>query len=215
MVVGASLGMAWILKKTLLRGPNPLFLMELPTYKWPNLKNIWIGLMERAKLFIYRAGTIILSISIILWFLSSYPKSPSQGIESPIVYSYAGKVGHWLEPLVRPIGFNWKIAVALIPASMAREVIIPSLATVYAVNADQSGNSVEALSQILVKEWSVATGLSLLVWYVFASQCFSTLAVVQRETNSWKWPAFMFTYMTAIAYIGSWITYQVCVRLGF
>ncbi len=215
--VGVALLMAIAFKKTILPGPPPSLLMELPTYKWPKLKNIGIGLMERAALFLKRAGTVILSISVLLWFLASYPKPPPQAEGPAISYSYAGKLGHWMEPFVRPIGFNWKIAVALIPGFMAREVMVGSLATVYALeeaNGDKGSEVSPILGERLARDWSLATAMSLLVWYVLACQCISTLAVTRRETHSWRWPAFMLIYMNLLAYFASWVTYQIFLRIG-
>ena len=204
---------AMALRSSFFRGPKPVLLMELPTYKWPDAKNIALGLLERARLFVVRAGTVILSVSILLWFLSSYPKPPEGAIEPAISYSYAGKIGKSLEPLVQPIGFNWKIAVALIPSFAAREVMIGSLATVYAVGDQKEGDS-GLLGDRLARDWSLATALSLLVWYVLACQCLSTLAVTRRETNSWRWPVIMMVYMTTLAYLGSFFTYQLASYLG-
>jgi ferrous iron transport protein B len=209
----AALLMAVVFRSTLFRGPKPTLLMELPTYKWPSIRNIVIGLIERAILFIQRAGTVILAISILIWFLASYPKPPVGATDPAISYSYAGKIGHALEPLVKPIGFNWKIAVALIPGFAAREVMVGSLATVYALEGSEDDVQV-LLGDKLARDWTVATALSLLIWYVLACQCLSTLAVTRRETNSWKWPAFMLTYMTALAYVGSFLTYHLAVMVG-
>jgi ferrous iron transport protein B len=204
--------MAVLFRKTLLTGPKPTLLMELPSYKLPKLQNIALGLWERAMLFIKKAGTVILSISIVLWFLVSYPKPPIGSEGASISYSYAGMVGHALEPFFQPLGFNWKIVVALIPGLAAREVMIGSLATVYAV--EDHGGGLAMLGTRLAQDWSVATALSLLVWYVLACQCFSTLAVTKRETNSWRWPAFMFLYMTTLAYMGSYSIYHLALRIG-
>jgi ferrous iron transport protein B len=209
----AALLVAMLLRATFFRGPKPTLLMELPTYKWPDSKNIVLGLLERARLFITRAGTVILSVSILLWFLSSYPKPPEGALDPAISYSFAGKIGQTLEPFVKPIGFNWKIAVALIPSFAAREVMIGSLATVYAVG-DQKSGGLELLGHRLARDWSLATALSLLVWYVLACQCLSTLAVTRRETNSWTWPVVMLVYMTTLAYLGSFVTYQLVSYLG-
>ena len=208
-----ALTMSVVFKKTILKGSNPPLLMELPTYKWPSLRNIFVGLLERAQLFIQKAGTVILSISVILWFLASYPKPPLGANEPAILYSYAGRMGHFLAPVVEPIGFNWKIAIALIPGFAAREIMIGSLATVYAVEGSQ-GLVPQAIGTRLAQDWSIATALSLLVWYVLACQCLSTLAVTRRETNSWKWPGVMLVYMTALAYLGSFLTYQISLRFG-
>jgi ferrous iron transport protein B len=214
----AALLMAVVFRKTLLKGEKPPLLMELPTYKWPSLRNIGIGLFERCRLFARRAGTVILTISIILWFLASYPKPPlnsANGDSKPaIAYSYAGILGRFIEPVVKPIGFNWKIAVALIPGFAAREVMVGSLATVYAVEGKEEGLN-EVLGDRLSKDWSLATALSLLVWYILACQCLSTLAVTRRETNSWRWPLFMLGYMTTLAYASSFIVYQTAKSLGW
>lgn len=217
----AALGMAVVLRKTLLQGPKPPLLMELPTYKWPSPKGIAVGLLERAELFLKRAGTVILSVAILLWFLASYPKppvgSPVDSRNTAISYSYAGKIGHTLEPLVRPIGFDWRIAVALIPGFAAREVMIGALGTVYAVEGGGRGNEehvAEALGAKIAHDWSLATALSLMVWYVLALQCVSTVAVTRRETNSWRWPMFMLSYMTALAYAGSFATFHLARLIG-
>ncbi len=207
-----ALLMAVIFRKSFLQGANSVLLMELPTYKWPNLRDIFLGLLNRGKLFIYRAGTVILTASILLWFLASYPK-PLPGEPGPAIsYSLAGQLGRWLEPGVKPLGFNWKIAVALIPGFAAREIMLGSLATVYAMDEKEGGSHL--LGERIAKEWSVATALSLLVWYVLACQCFSTLAVAHRETHSLRWPAFILVYMTGLAYFGSFLTYQISVRIG-
>jgi ferrous iron transport protein B len=215
--IAIALVVAVVFRFTMFKGAKPPLLMELPTYKWPNFKNILIGLWERSQLFIRRAGTVILTISILLWFLVSYPKPPvGAAVDptlAPISYSYAGRIGQAIEPLVRPIGFNWKIAVALIPGFAAREVMISSLATVYAVEGKNPGDTV-ALGKKLSEDWSVATALSLLIWYVLACQCLSTLAVTRRETNSWRWPIFMLVYMTSLAYGGSWLTYHLAKYAG-
>jgi len=213
----AALGMAVVFRKTILRGPKPALLMELPTYKWPSVKNIAYGLWERTQLFLVRAGTVILTASVLLWFMASYPKPPAGAVvdeaHSAITYSYAGKLGTAIEPLLRPIGFDWKISVALIPGFAARETMISALGTVYAVEG-QEDHVAEALGQKIAKDWSMATALSLLVWYVLACQCLSTLAVTRRETNSLRWPVFMFVYMTALAYGASFVTYHAARWFG-
>jgi ferrous iron transport protein B len=221
--LGAALVMAVIFRSTLLRGKKPPLLLELPTYKWPSVRSIALGLWERSALFLRRAGTVILTMSVILWFFVSYPKPPSgatlDAAHPSISYSLAGKTGRLLEPLVRPVGFDWRIAVALIPSFAAREVMVSALGTVYAVEADPAGHNSEeqmsdALAHKLSQNWSLATALSLLVWYVLACQCLSTLAVTRRETNSWRWPAVMLGYMTALAYLGSFITFHLATLLG-
>jgi ferrous iron transport protein B len=206
----AALLVAWALKKSVLKGPKPALLMELPSYKWPHLPSVVLGLGERAQLFLRRAGTVILTLSVAVWFLSSYPKAPEGTTDPAIFHSFAGTIGRTFEPLFRPIGFDWRIVVALIPGFAAREVMVSALGTVYAVEG--ADENVEGLAAVLAQDWSLATALSLLVWYIFASQCLSTLAVTRRETNSWKWPAFMLAYMTVLAYLGSFLTYQIVSR---
>jgi ferrous iron transport protein B len=219
--IGAALLMAVVFRGTILKGPKPPLLMELPTYKRPSLRSLGLGLWERVRLFLRRAGTVILTLSVVLWFVASYPKAPANAPEPPISYSYAGKVGHTLEPLVRPLGFNWKIAVALIPGFAAREVMISALGTVYAVETHeaQGDGDKEAVTQALGsrihQDWSLATALSLLVWYILACQCLSTLAVTRRETNSWRWPAVMLGYMTVLAYAGAFTTYHLAKWIGW
>ncbi|MCC6272166.1 MAG: ferrous iron transport protein B [Deltaproteobacteria bacterium] len=216
--LGLAMGLiaAWVFKKAVFRGPTPTFLLELPTYKWPSLRNVLIGMWERARLFLRRAGTVILAVSVVIWFLSSYPKPPADAdLSRPaITYSLAGRIGHVLEPAIRPIGFDWSIGIGLLTGMAAREVIVGTLATVYSVEDGGAAVGEDALGQILQRRWSLATGLSLLVYFVFAMQCFSTLAVVRRETNSWKWPAVMFLYLTGLAYLASFITYRAALSLG-
>lgn len=213
----AALGMAIVFRKTLLKGPKPPLLMELPTYKWPSLRSVVVGLVERAKLFLNRAGTVILTVAVLLWFMSSYPKppvgAPLDAEHTAITYSFAGKLGHVIEPLVRPIGFDWRIAVALIPGFAAREVMIGALGTVYAVEGGE-GQVAQALGTKIAQSWSLATALSLMIWYVLAPQCISTIAVTRRETNSWRWPAFMLFYMAALAYGGSFLVFHVARWMG-
>ncbi|MBI2604758.1 MAG: ferrous iron transport protein B [Deltaproteobacteria bacterium] len=209
----AALAMAALFRRTILSGPRPPLLMELPTYKWPSLTNVALGLVERARLFLRRAGTVILALSVLIWFLASYPKPPAMSAEPAIHFSYAGKIGRAIEPALRPLGFDWRVGVALIPGFAAREVMVGALATVYAVETTGEGRE-KSLGAVLARDWSVATALSLLVWYVFAFQCLSTLAVARRETNSWRWPGFMLFSMTALAYLGSLATYRAALFFG-
>ena len=211
-IVGA-LAVAGVLRLTLLRGDRQPLLMELPSYKWPNPANVLLGLWERAKIFMRRIGTIILSVLIVLWFLSTFPAPPAGATEPAIYYSFAGMIGRGLEPLLAPIGFNWQIAIALVPGLAAREVAVAALGTVYALSGDE-GAVTEALSVTLAQSWTLATALSLLAWYVFAPQCLATLAAVRRETNSWRWAAFMFAYLMVLAYLAAFITYRVALALG-
>ncbi|HTU64505.1 MAG TPA: ferrous iron transporter B [Steroidobacteraceae bacterium] len=186
---------------------SPLML-ELPDYQWPHAGNLLLGLWERVKIFLSRVGGIILALMIVLWFLSSYPAPPPGAAGPPIQYSFAGKLGALLEYVFAPIGFNWQISIALVPGLAAREVAVAALGTVYAMSA--AGDDVAgALEPVIAGSWSLATACSLLVWYVFAPQCLSTLAVVKRETNSWKYPLIMAGYLFALAYVGAFVTYRV------
>ncbi len=209
-IVGA-LGLAWILKRSVLKGPPAPLMLELPSYRLPSVRNIALGLFERGKIFIRRAGTVILSLSVILWFLASYPK-PEGAVSSgaAIEHSVAGRMGHFLEPVMRPIGFDWKISLALIPGFAAREVLVSALGTVYSVEQESEG----ALHDVLASSWTLATALSLLAWFVFAPQCLATVAVIRRETASWRWTLFTVVILTAFAYVAAWITYRVAILLG-
>lgn len=187
-------------------------LLELPSYRMPHPRDIAIGLWERAHIFIRRVGTIILSLTVLLWFLSSFPGAPADAVGPAINYSFAGRIGHALETVFAPIGFNWQICIALIPGLAAREVAVSAMATVYALSA-ASDSAASQLSPIIASQWSLATALSLLAWYVFAPQCLSTLAVIRRETNSWRTMWLAAGYLFALAYIASFITYQIASRL--
>ncbi len=209
----SAMGVAWAFKHLRHNGrPAPL-LMELPSYRMPSPRSLAHGLWERAQIFIKRVGSIILALMIVLWFISTFPAPPAGATGPAIQYSLAGILGRGLEPLFRPIGFNWQICIALIPGLAAREVAVGALGTVYALSA--AGDKVaEQLSPMLGASWSVATALSLLAWYVFAPQCVSTLAAVKRETNSWRYPLLMAAYLFSLAYLASFITYRVAVSLG-
>jgi ferrous iron transport protein B len=186
---------------------SPLML-ELPDYQWPHAGNLLLGLWERVKIFLSRVGGIILALMIVLWFLSSYPAPPPDATGPAIQYSLAGKLGAMLEYVFAPIGFNWQISIALVPGLAAREVAVAALGTVYAMSA--AGDDVAGqLEPVIAGSWSLATACSLLVWYVFAPQCLSTLAVVKRETNSWRYPLIMATYLFALAYVAAFITFRV------
>jgi ferrous iron transport protein B len=181
-------------------------LMELPSYRLPNPMDIGIGLWERARIFVRRVGTIILSLTVILWFLSSFPGAPADASGPAIDYSFAGMLGHWIEPLFRPLGFNWQICIALIPAMAAREVAVAALATVYALSGD---NVESALEPLIAAQWSLPTALSLLVWFIYAPQCISTLAVIRRETQSWRTVGIATGYLFGLAYLASLLVYQI------
>jgi ferrous iron transport protein B len=192
--------------------PTPL-VMELPTYRWPDPRNLLRELRARAMLFIQRVGSIILALMILLWFLSTWPAPPADATGPAIQYSLAGRIGQALEIVFAPIGFNWQISIALVPGMAAREVAVGALATVYAL-ADAGENVAGQLGPLLAHSWSLATALSLLVWYVFAPQCLSTLVTVRRETNSWRYPLLLAGYLFALAYLASFITYRVALWLG-
>src|SRR5512139_1584105 len=214
-VVGilAAMAVAYALKRTALRSTYHPLLLELPEYKWPNLRNLMLGLWERAKVFLQRVGTIILALMIVLWFLSSFPAPPEGATGPAIQYSLAGTIGRALEHVFAPLGFNWQISLALVPGLAAREVAVGALGTVYSLSA--TGDDVAAtLVPMIAHTWSLATALSLLAWYVFAPQCLSTLAVVKRETNSWRYPLLMAGYLFALAYVAAFITYRVALMLG-
>ena len=211
-IIGA-LVVAAILRCTILRGTRQPLLMELPSYKWPHPLNVLLGLRDRAVIFMRRIGTIILSVLVVLWFLSTFPGAPADASEPAIYYSFAGMIGRGLEPLLAPVGFNWQIAIALVPGLAAREVAVAVLGTVYALSGDAESMA-GTLSVTLAHDWSLATALSLLAWYVFAPQCLATLITTRRETNSWRWPAFMFLYLMALAYGAAFITYQTARALG-
>ncbi|MFZ2389890.1 MAG: ferrous iron transporter B [Polaromonas sp.] len=192
--------------------PTPL-IMELPAYRVPSLRQLAMGLHERALIFLKRVGGIILALTVLLWFLSTFPAPPDGAVGPAIQYSLAGRLGHALQVVFAPIGFNWQIAIALVPGLAAREVAVGALGTVYALSA--TGEDVaSALGPVIAQSWSMATALSLLVWYVFAPQCISTLVTVRRETNSWRYALFMAGYLFALAYGASWITYRLTLLLG-
>ena len=204
-VVGALVA-AWALRHTVTKGPSPTFLMEMPKYQWPEPRDIGIGLYQRAKAFVARAGGIILLSTIALWALATWPKPPADWDRPALEYSFAGRIGLALEPVFRPIGFNKEIALALVPGMAAREVAVSALGTVYSLqgtDADHSAGLVEKLRG----QWGLPTALAFLAWFVFAPQCISTLAVTRRETGGWAWPAFMFGYLFAAAYVAAGVTY--------
>jgi ferrous iron transport protein B len=209
-IVGAMIA-ALLLRRTLTKGSGGGFIMELPKYQMPQLKDLALGLLQRIRIFLRRAGTIILTVSVVLWLLLNFPRA---GVgESQVDASLAGHISKGLAVVVEPIGFNREIALALIPAMAAREVAVSSLATTYAVDAPE-GQQAAGLGVQLQTHWSLATALAFLAWFVFAPQCMSTIAVTRRETNGWKWPAFMLAYLFALAYIFAGLTYWAAVWLG-
>jgi ferrous iron transport protein B len=259
-ILGA-LGMAWLFKKTLLKGEPPMLILELPPYKKPVAGVVLRHMWDRSKLFLRRAGTVILGINILLWFLATYPKDeglqvsydakkaaitngvPAAVLESkdsPVAgqldlldrervgdelrHSFAGRVGHWIEPVVKPLGFDWKIGIGIVASFAAREVFASTMSMVYnAGELEDSDEGTARLAEVMKAEkrpdgrpvYTVLTGITLMVFYVFAMQCVSTIAVVRRETNSWKWPVFQTVYMTALAWILAFVTYQGGRLLGF
>lgn len=235
---------AFILKRTVLKAPPPPFLMELPPYRLPNLRTVFQNMLTRAWLFLKRAGTVILAISIILWALMYFPRQSVSSSEfqvsssnqpetenqklgtlpesEQLKNSFAGKLGHAIEPVIEPLGFDWKIGVALIASFAAREVLVSTLSIIYNVGKDETEESETLLAAVRDAKtddgrpaWTPLTALTLMVFFVLAMQCMSTLAVVRRETNSWTWPLFMLAYMTGIAYVAALVTYQVGKALGF
>ncbi|EZQ12307.1 ferrous iron transport protein B [Acinetobacter sp. Ver3] len=190
-----------------------MLLMELPSYRFPDLKNVWIGLLDRAKIFLKRVGGIIFALSILLWFLCTFPQPPEGATLPAIDYSFAGMLGHLMQPIFAPLGFNWQICIALIPAMAAREVVVAALGTVYALSAVDEDAMSEGLASLISSGgdlgWSLATGLSLLVWFIYAPHCLATLATVKRETGSWKTVGLMTVYLFGLAYFMSFLTYQV------
>ena len=196
--------------------------MELPPYRIPLAKSVFRQLVIRGKLFIVNAGKIIMAISIVLWFLASFPKSEAGASALPIQESYAGKIGQAIEPVIAPLGFDWKIGVGLITSFAAREVMVSTLATLY--NVEEEGEYVVGITEALKNDVNPVTGLprytplvalSIMVFYVYAAQCMATFAIVRNETNTWKWPLIMIVYMTGLAYAGSLIVYQGGLMLGF
>lgn len=190
-------------------------LMELPSYQLPSVKSIAIGLLDRGKIFLKRVGGIIFALSILLWFLCTFPQAPDHATLPAIDYSFAGRLGHLIQPLFAPIGFNWQICIALIPAMAAREVVVASLGTVYALSGASEDEVTQGLSHLISASdsgWSLATGLSLLVWFIYAPHCLATLATVRRETGSWRMVAFMTVYLFGLAYFAAFLTYQIALH---
>jgi len=213
-IAGAML-VAWVLKRlTSSGGMSRPLMMELPTYHLPSLRNLAIGLWQRVKIFMHRVGGIILVLTLVLWFLASFPSAPQGATRAAIEYSYAGWLGQGLQHVFEPIGFNWQISIALVPGMAAREVAVSALGTVYALAAS-GDNTADMLSPLLAQQWSLATALSLLAWFVFAPQCLSTLAAIKRETGGWTMPLITAGYLFALAYLASFATYRVAVMLGW
>ncbi|HDS1512566.1 ferrous iron transporter B [Stenotrophomonas maltophilia] len=210
----SALAMSWIMKKWRRDKSEHPLMLELPSYRLPHVRDLAVGLYERGMIFLKRVGGIILALTILLWVLLSFPAAPAGATMPAIDYSYAGQIGHAMAVFFAPLGFNWQICIALIPGLAAREVAVSSLATVYALSAADDDAASQALTPLISDGWSLATALSLLVWYIYAPMCISTLATIKRETNSWKTMAFSAFYLFAAAYVAALITYQVIRALG-
>lgn len=218
-----AFGFAWLFKRTLLKGEPPMMIMELPPYRLPGVRDVALQMFERAWVFVRRAGTVILGISIVLWFLSAYPKSPAPDATptQQLAQSFAGRAGHALEPVIKPLGFDWQIGIGLITSFAAREVFVSTMGVVF--NAESSDDDTTPLRQAMRNaHWpdgrllfTPLTCLVLMIFYVFAMQCISTIAVVKRETNSWRWPLFQIAYMTGTAWIVCFIVFQAGRALGY
>jgi len=205
-IVGA-MAVGWVMKKLHRDRSEHALLMELPSYRMPNVRDVAIGLWERGMIFMKRLTGVILGLTILMWFLSTFPAPPAGATGPAIDYSFAGYIGRGLQYIFAPLGFNWQISVSLIPAFAARETAVAALATVYAVGGD--GGDGAGLAQALAANFPLASALSLLVWFAFAPQCMSTLAVIRRETNSWRNVGISFGYMFVVAYVASFLTYQI------
>jgi ferrous iron transport protein B len=211
--IAGALAVSFVIKRVFWHGvPGEPFMLELPDYKLPRIKSLAIGLWTRAAIFLKRAGTTILSMMVLIWFLASFPRPPQGATEPAISYSLAAMLGSLLQPLTEPLGFNWQINVALIPGMAAREVAVGALGTIYAIDGGEG--AADKIGQAIAGQWSLATALALLAWYVFAPQCASTLAVIRRETGSWKWMWVTFGYMLVLAYAAALVTNQIARALG-
>lgn len=210
-ILGALVA-ALFLRKTVARGGKSFFMMELPKYQMPALKDVGLGLWQRALIFLKRAGGIILATTVVLWALASFPQAGPGEKQSEV--SLAGRIASGIEVVVKPIGFNHDIALALIPAMAAREVAVSAIATVYAIDQSDEDQMAQSLEERLAGNWPLPTALAFLAWFVFAPQCISTIAITRRETNGWKWPAFMVGYLFALAYVAAGLTYWTAVALG-
>jgi ferrous iron transport protein B len=200
----AAVVIARLLKSTVLKSSRSSFVLEMPPYRWPTFQSLSLRLIDRGKVFLRRAGTVILGVAIVLWILAHLPLHA--GKTPPLEQSFAGMVGKAIEPAIKPLGFNWKIGIGLITSLAAREVIVGTLGTIYGIEGDEQS---KGLQQAVHQDLTAAGAVALLIFFAFAMQCFSTLAVVKRETGGWKWPIFQFSYMLALAYSGSWIAFRI------
>jgi len=212
--IASALVVSWVMKRWRRDKSEHPLLLELPSYRMPNPRDLALGLWERGMIFLKRVGGIILALTILLWFLLNFPGAPADATMPAIDYSFAGRIGHAMAVFFAPLGFNWQICIALIPGLAAREVAVSSLATVYALSAADDDAAAQALSPLIHDGWTLATALSLLVWYIYAPMCLSTLATIKRETNSWKQMGWAAGYLFALAYVASLITYQLARAMG-
>ncbi|MGA9120082.1 MAG: ferrous iron transport protein B [Bacteroidota bacterium] len=219
----AALASAWLFKKTFLKSPAPVFLLELPQYKIPSLRSVLLQTVERATAFLQRAGTIILGASIILWFLASYPKSATGSPSERLQHSFAGMTAQAIAPVIKPLGFDWKIGIGLVSSLLQREVFVSTMGTIYDINAGRGEQEQTYLGDRMRNDRDPATGkpvftiltaICIMVYYVLAMQCLSTVAVMRRETNGWRWPLFQIGYMTVLAYVVTFAVYQGGLLLG-
>ena len=218
--IGGAFFFAWLFHKKLLKGDGAPMILELPAYKTPALTAVFWHMWERTRIFIRRAGTVILGISILLWFAVTYSKSDNPDLSIAMEHSFAGKVGKIIEPAIQPMGYDWKIGIGLIASFAAREVFVSTMSIIYSV---EESDEIEPLRDRLRSEtkadgtpvYTPRVCLSLMIFYVFAMQCLSTVAVVKRETNGWKWPLFQIAYMTIAACVGALLVYQIGGMLGY
>ena len=213
--IASALLVSWVMKKWRADKREHPLLLELPSYRLPNPRDLAVGLWERGMIFLKRVGGIILALTILLWFLLSFPGAPENATMPAIDYSFAGQIGHALAVFFAPLGFNWQICIALIPGMGAREVAVSSLATIYALSAADDDAAIEALTPVIADGWSLATGLSLLVWFIYAPMCISTLATIKRETGSWKQVGIATGYLFGLAYLMAMLAYQGARALGW
>lgn len=212
-ILGA-MAAAFLIRRTIVPGKSLGFMMEMPRYQFPRFKDVMLGLWQRAFAFLKRAGTIIAATTLLLWVLLTFPQVPDGSPKSQIDHSIAGRIANGLEPIVAPIGFNRDMALALIPAMAAREVAVSALATTYAIDAEDEAATDRTLREKLRAGWTLPMALAFLAWFVFAPQCISTIAVVRRETNGWRWPLIMVGYLFALAYAAAGVTYWLATALG-
>ncbi len=218
----SAFAMAWLFRKTLLKGEANVFLMELPPYRLPQWRSVAMQMLEKTGQFIRKAGTVILAMSVVLWMLATYPKAPDLSQTAQVEQSYAGRAGKLIEPLIKPLGFDWRIGISIVSSFAAREVFVSSMATIYAAGSeDGSDVTLQNKMKTMVdpatgkRLFTPLLGIAIMVYYVLAMQCISTIAVVRRETNGWKWPLFQLAYMSALAWIMTFIVYQGGKALGF